>query len=83
MSAFQRGDWRASWGQGVAEGGDVERRSTMEGGGGEWGLDGGLMGAVGGGGGALSLLLVTPSQLHGFMERFLSCCCLLIDIKMH
>lgn len=47
------------------------------------GLDGGLMGVVGGRGGALSLLLVTPSQLRGFMERFLSCCCLLNDIKMH
>lgn len=35
------------------------------------------------GGIALSLLLVTPSQLPGFMERFLSRCCFLIDIKMH
>lgn len=35
------------------------------------------------GGIALSLLLVTPSQLPGFMERFLSWCCVLIDIKMH
>lgn len=35
------------------------------------------------GGVALSLLLVTPSQLPGFMESFLSWCCFLIDIKMH
>ena len=34
------------------------------------------------GGIALSLLLVTPSQLPGFMERFLTWCCFLIDIKM-
>lgn len=30
----------------------------------------------------LSLLLVAPSQLRGFMVDFLSWCCLLIDIKM-
>ena len=35
------------------------------------------------GGMATSLLLVTPSQLPGFMESFLSWCCFLIDIKMH
>lgn len=35
------------------------------------------------GGVALSLLLVTPSQLPGFMESFLSWFCFLIDIKMH
>lgn len=35
------------------------------------------------GGVALSLLFVTPSQLLGFMESFLSWCCFLIDIKMH
>lgn len=35
------------------------------------------------GGVSLSLLLVTPSQLPGFIESFLSWCCFLIDIKMH
>lgn len=31
----------------------------------------------------LSLPLVTPSQLPGFMASFLSWCCFLIDIKKH
>lgn len=58
------------------------RRSWMEGEG-EKAERTGRSAAPRGGGIALSLLLVTPSQPHGFMERFLSWCCFLIDIKMH
>lgn len=68
------GNWRARWGQGVAEGKAVQMRRSMI-----------KVGSGDRGEGAWTQreAPVAPSQLLGFIKRFLSRCCFLIDDKMH